>query len=406
MIERVAPDRRLRICVLGDLDGVHTQGWLAYFVQRGHDVHGISYYVPARPPEGVRVHALRAAAGGGSPPGRAARPGLTVRIAQSLPIGIQRLVNLLRYRRAGLRRVVEEIAPDVLHAHYLVEHGLYGTAAGFRPYVLSAWGSDVLVEPQRSRLNRALARFALRRATLATANNRYMLREMVLKLGIERAYAQHVVLGVSREFLDGAPPSVNAQPPDAGRAPVVISTRSLDTSLYNIDVILRAMARVRERVANARLVVVGEGRLRPQLEALAQRLGLGDNVTFVGFVSQNALRQALAGAEVFVSVPSSDGTSVALLQAMGVGAFPIVSDLPSQQELVEDGVRGFRVPVRDDAALGEAILRALDDHALRSAAVERNRVFVEDYGVTETNMARMEAWYYRLAGRADEVGEA
>ena len=402
MIEPVAPDRRLRICVAGDLDGVHTQSWLSYFVRRGHDVHGISYYAPARPPEGVRVHALRPASGGGSFPGRT-RPGGSARLARGLPIGVQRLANLVRYRRAGLRRAVEQIAPEVLHAHFLVEHGLYATAAGFAPYVVSAWGSDVLVDAAHSRLNRAIARFVLRRASLATANNRYMLREMVLKLGTARAYAQHIVLGVTRDFLDGARPSVNAQPRDATRAPTLISTRSLDTPLYNIDVVLHAMARVRERLPAARLVVVGEGRLRPQLELLVGRLGLGDSVRFAGYLSQEELRDALVDAEAFVSVPSSDATSVALLQAMGVGCFPIVSDLPSQEELVEQGVQGLRVLVGDEVALAEAIARALEDGELRRAAVERNRVFVEEYGVLETNMARMEAWYYRLAGRAGEV---
>jgi glycosyltransferase involved in cell wall biosynthesis len=107
-------------------------------------------------------------------------------------------------------------------------------------------------------------------------------------------------------------------------------------------------------------------------------------------------------AHVFVSVPSSDATSVALLQAMAVGCFPIVSDLASQQELVEQGTQGLRVPVRDDRALADAIVRALEDAELRRAALERNRAFVEEYGVLETNMARMEAWYYRLAGRTEE----
>lgn len=403
MIEPVAPDRRLRICVVADLDGIHTQSWLRYFVRRGHDVHVISYGTPARPPEGVQVRALRPAYGGGAPRGRGARPGPSVRAARALPIGVQRLLNLLRYRRAGLRRVVEEIAPDVLHAHYLVEHALYATSANFRPYVVSAWGSDVLVDSARSALSRALARFVLSRADLATANNRHMLREMVLKLGIDRGRVQHIVLGVERAFLDGAGPSVNVRPAESGRLSTVISTRSLDTPLYNVDVILRAMASVRQRVPSARLVVAGDGRLRPQLEALARRLGLGESVRFVGLLSQESLRDALSGAEVFVSVPSSDATSVALLQAMGVGCFPIVSDLPSQHELVEDGVQGLRVPVSDDVALAGAIVRALEDGELRRAAVERNRAFVEEYGLLETNMARMEAWYYRLAGRAAEA---
>ena len=401
-IEPVPPERRLRLCVVGDLDGVHTQSWLRYFVERGHEMHAVSYYPPARPPEGVRVHALRAARTGGRPR-TGARPGLPVRLGQRLPLGLQRLTNLLRYRQAGLRRVVEEVAPDVLHGHYLVEHGLYATVAAFRPYVVSAWGSDVLMEAAGSPLNRAIARFVLRRADLATANNRYLAREMVLKLGIERGSVQHIVLGASRFFLERLGGSINARPPEPGRPPTVISTRSLDSPLYNVDVIVRAMARVRERLPAARLVVAGEGRLRPQLEALVGRLGLADAVRFVGLLPQEAFRDALAEAELFVSVPSSDATSVALLQAMAVGCFPIVSDLPSQQELVEHGVGGLRVPVRDAEALADAIVRALEDRELRRAAVERNRRLVEEYGLLETNMAKMEAWYYRLAGRPGEA---
>ena len=327
---------------------------------------------------------------------------MTARLGRALPINLQRLVNLVRYRRAGLAATVHEIAPDVLHAHYLVEHAFYATSANFHPYVVSAWGSDVLVEFAQSRLARALARFAVGRADLATANNRNMVREMVLKLGIERAYVQHIVLGVSNDFLDAAGVSVNVRPKNDG-ALTVLSTRSLDKPLYNIEIILRAMARVRDWLPAARLVIAGDGRLRRQLERLARELQLGDAVRFAGSLSEGELCDAMTNAEVFVSVPSSDGTSVALLQAMGVGCFPIVSDLASQQELIENGVQGIRVPARDEQALADAIVRALEDAELRRTAAERNRAFVEDYGVTEKNMARMEAWYYRLAGRVGDL---
>lgn len=394
-VQPVPTERRLRLCVLGDLDGAHTQSWLQYFVQRGHEVHGVSYYPPSKPPGGVRVHVL-------APQSRAAG-GAAVRAGRRLPPSVQRLLSLLRYRRAGLKRVVQELAPDVFHAHYLVEHGLYGTAANYRPYIVSAWGSDVLVEAAKSRASRSIARFVLRRADLATANNRHMAREMVLKLGADRGFLQHIVLGVERGFLDQREASVNSRAQNEGHTPTVISTRSLEGPLYNVDVVVRAMARVRERSPRARLVVAGEGRLRPETEALAQRLGLADAVQFTGLLPRDAFRTALADAEVYVSVPSSDGTSVALLQAMAVGCFPVVTDLPSQRELVEQGVRGLRVTPRDDAALAEAIVRALEDRELRRSALERNRSFVEEYGLLETNMARMESWYYRLAGRAGEA---
>ena len=278
-------------------------------------------------------------------------------------------------------------------------HGFYATSANVRPYVVSAWGSDVLVDAAHSIINRAIARFTLRHASLATANNRYMARQMVLRLGIDRAAVQHIVLGVPREYL-----ASTARPSGANdSAPTIISSRSLDSPLYNVDALIQAMKIVHQRSPSANLVIAGEGRLRPQLESLAGSLELQDTVRFVGQLSQDALRQAFVDANIFVSIPSSDGTSVAVLQAMAVGAFPIVSDIPSQEELVEQGTTGLRVSPQDPQAIAEAIVHAIEDPELRRTAAERNRSFVEDYGVLETNMARMEAWYYRLAGRTGDM---
>jgi len=65
-VERVASADRLRIAVLGDFDGVHTRSWLRWFIDRGHDVHAISFYPPAAPLDGVTLHVLkpRASLGG------------------------------------------------------------------------------------------------------------------------------------------------------------------------------------------------------------------------------------------------------------------------------------------------------------------------------------------------------
>ena len=66
-----------------------------------------------------------------------------------------------RYRASGLRGVLRSIAPDIFHAHFVVEHGFYGALASVHPFVVSAWGSDVLVEPQRDPLSKLIARWTL-----------------------------------------------------------------------------------------------------------------------------------------------------------------------------------------------------------------------------------------------------
>ncbi|MDE3094860.1 MAG: glycosyltransferase [Chloroflexota bacterium] len=376
--------------MLGDFDGVHTRAWLRSSVDRGHDVHAISFYEPAEPLDGVTVHVLRPGPRGAY----AARPagGASPMLAR-VPRGLLRLAQALRYRRAGLARVVRAIAPDVLHAHFLVEHGFYGAAAGFHPYVVTCWGSDVLVEPERDPLSRAIAKWTIRRADLLTSNNGYM-AERLVALGAPRERVELVTLGADRFFMEEVGRSVNVRPPEPSRTPCVLSTRAHEP-LYNVDEIIAAFARVRAAAPGARLVVAHGGSQTAELRRAAAALGAA--VEFAGFLDRASFRDALHAADVFVSVPSSDGTSVALLQAMAAGCFPIVSDLPTQRELVEDGVNGLRVPLHRQDLLAGRIERALRDSGLRRRAVELNRRIVEERGLNEREMAKMDALYRRLA---------
>ncbi len=387
----VPPEQRLRIAVLADFDGPHARSWLRWFVERGHDVHAISYYAPREPIDGVTVHALRPSAHGASAGGGASG---AASLAGRLPRGLVRVAQALRYRRAGLARTVRAIAPDVLHAHYVVEHGFYGALTGFHPYVVTAWGSDILVEPGRDPLTKLIARWTLRRADAATSNNRYMAERMAA-LGAPRDRISVITLGADRSFLDRHDASVNVGAAEPGRAPVVLSTRAHEP-LYNVADVIAAYARVARARPDAKLVVAHGGSLTQDLQRRAAEAG--GRVEFIGFVTPVALRDAMTEAEVFVSVPSSDGTSVALLQAMAAGCFPVVSDLPTQRELVEDGVTGFRVPPHRPDLLAERIVRALAEADLRRAAAARNRALVEDRGLNEHEMAKMEAVYRQLVG--------
>jgi len=393
---------RLRICVVGDLDGVHTHRWVRWFVERGHDVRGVSYYWPRRPPPGVTVHAL---AGGDAPPAGAGGTGWTGwrpaarRLAEVVSPSLWRLVNALRYQRSGLGRTIDGVEPDVVHAHYVVEHGFYAALAGRHPLVVTAWGSDVLLAPRGSLPAQAIVRYTVRRADLVTSNNEYMGRRLV-ELGAPAERLALIVLGAESFFLDAPEASVNQRPAEEA-PPTVISLRSLDSRLYNVDLILRAIAIARRRIPNARLLVAGEGRLRPRLERLAGRLGLEGSVSFLGYLGREALRDTLASAHVCVSAPRSDATAVSTLEAMAAGCFPIVSDLPSQEELVRQGENGFRVPVGDPAALAERIVEAIERPDLRRRALELNRELVKQRGLLEEYMARMEELYCRLSRRRE-----
>ena len=382
--------RPLRIAVLGDLDSIHTQRWLRALAGRGHEMHAISYYRPATELTGVTTHVLSEAAP--TLPKEKASPPFSVR--SLLPASLLRPVHLIRYQRAGLSAAVEKIAPDVLHAHYLVEYGFYATAARFRPLVVSAWGSDVYKSHDAA--SNAVVRLTLQRASLVTASDPAML-EAVRKLAPRRTRLELARIGALEDlFFDEQPVSVNLAPGET--PPTVISTRAHEP-LYGIDTVLRAFARVRNHVPAALLKIAHDGSRRRDLERLAKELSLGSSVQFIGRLSPQEMRDALSGAHVYVSVPFSDSMSASTMEAMARGCFPVVSDLPSQDGFIEHGVSGLRVTTGDFETLATDLQRALVDPELRRKAALINRAKVETEGRLSIQVDRLEAAFYELVER-------
>lgn len=129
--------------------------------------------------------------------------------------------------------------------------------------------------------------------------------------------------------------------------------------------LLRAWPEVRARVAGARLIVVGDGRPLPGYRQWAMRQGYTD-IVFAGFVSREAMPRYYQSCDVFCA-PSTGQESfgIVLLEAMAAGK-PIVTTLiPGYREVVEEGVQGVLVPPKDPAALADALVRVLNDEALR-----------------------------------------
>lgn len=386
----------IKLCMIGNPDSVHVQRWARHFSQRGFDVSLLSLYQPRTEfGDNPKAHYLRSRGPG---PRRA---GARSTAAMGRFPGILRLVTAARLRAAGFYRELKRIDPDVLHAHYVSDYGFLAAVSGRHPMVVSAWGSDLLVDPKLSVITRQLVRWVLARADLVTYNAD-RLGEEALAMGTPSHRLLQVVLGVGPEMLDALRTRMVA-PEDRG--PIILSQRSLERSLYNIDVVIQAMPEVLRRVPTAKLMVGGKGTLSEQLLGLARTLEVAGAVDFAGEATWPVgLAERLGKAAVYVSVPSSDGTSVTLLEAMAAGAYPVVSDLPANREWVgPEG--GTVVPVRQVGQLAEAIVSALENPALRKSAAKRNRELIDERGLWDVNMARMEKAYRSLVqidGAPDE----
>ena len=137
--------------------------------------------------------------------------------------------------------------------------------------------------------------------------------------------------------------------------------------MKRVDLIIRALARVN---AGWRLVIVGDGPLRPELEAIAAAEGVADRVTFTGPIDEAALVDLYAGAGAVVFPPFDEDYGYVTLEAF-LARKPVVTttDAGGPLEFVDDGVTGL-VAAPDADSLGEAMSRVAGDNGLAASLGE------------------------------------
>jgi glycosyltransferase involved in cell wall biosynthesis len=145
----------------------------------------------------------------------------------------------------------------------------------------------------------------------------------------------------------------------------------LQESRKGIDVLLRALAAVRARMPDARLLIVGDGPLHGPLARMAASLGIDDIIRFAGV--RRDIPGILAGSDAFVFPTRRDPLPTVLIEAMMAGLPVISSDVDGVPEIVERDCTGILVPPADVDALGGALVALAGDPPLRAAFGERGR---------------------------------
>jgi glycosyltransferase involved in cell wall biosynthesis len=164
-----------------------------------------------------------------------------------------------------------------------------------------------------------------------------------------------------------------------GGPPVILGVGEL-SERKDFATLVSAFARLRGR-RPCRLVILGEGRRRGELEELAARLGVAADVALPGFVANPY--PCMAHAAVFALASRWEGMPVVLIEALALGTPSVACDCPSgPREVLAGGAVGALVPVGDDAALADALAAQLDG----PTPPERSRAAVQGY--TDVGSAR------------------
>lgn len=363
----------MKIAMLSGANSIHTLRWANGLNTAGHEVHVISQHRPREPfAPGVQLHLF--------------------------PYG-----GILGYfiMASGVRRLLKNLRPDIVNAHYASGYATTARLVGYRPWLLSVWGSDVYDFPTKSPLHRALVRGNLRAADAVASTSHCMAR---VTHGLAPTLGQIAItpFGVDMDAYAGAVPMSRAQP---GRW-VVGTVKTMDDK-YGIDTLIQAFALLLaslrandpDMARQLYLRLVGDGPQMPALKQLAAQLGVADRIQFVGHVNHAQVPHELAQLDVYVALSRQESFGVAVIEA-GAAARPVVvSDAGGLPEVVLDGVTGLVVPRENPQAAADAIECLLCDADLRQRMGAAARRHVAQHYSWDACVETMLKVYERLVAR-------
>jgi glycosyltransferase involved in cell wall biosynthesis len=162
----------------------------------------------------------------------------------------------------------------------------------------------------------------------------------------------------------------------------------------DVPTLLHAFAAFVTSVSQARLLLVGDGECRDQIEGTAQSLGIVRLVRFAGW--QHDLRRVYGAMDVVALTSKNEGTPVAIIEALAAGRAVVATRVGGVPDVIQDGQTGLLVPPGDPIALAGALERMAREPALRARLAAAGRRSVADRFGRQRLVRDMDALYQRL----------
>lgn len=306
-------------------------------------------------------------------------------------------VLLVPWRVYQTKKAIKELHPDVLHTVWIPAAGLIGALSHFHPVLLMTLVSDVLIQPRKSISWRQITKFVLRSVDMINCDSGAVKKEIIAQGEFPQDKIVVFPWGVDLDVFHPDPELREKTRESLGwlNKKIVIMNRRF-APVYGVEYFLRALPEVAKEAPDTRVLLIGSGPLELSLWKIVKELGLENMVRFQGQVVNKVVPAYLNAADLYVSSPLSDGTSVALLEAMACGLPVVVTDIPSILEWVENGINGVVCPKRDPTSLAKAIITLLQNDQMATEMGGENLKIAKRRANWDESFKLLEEMYERL----------
>lgn len=285
-----------------------------------------------------------------------------------------------RYQ-AQFLRYVEDVKPDIVHALRIPFEGMLASVLLKEiPLIVSIWGNDLSLHAKTSKLMNLRTRDVLSRADGLMADAASDI-QLAKEAGLRKSIPSIVVPGSGGLDLEAVRAAENNSSIKKfgllEDAPLIINPRGFRPGSVHQDVFFQSVSLVLREIPEAHFICTGM-RGQPLAEKWLRRYGINASVSLLPFLPQDELWGLFSNADVYISLSSHDGMPNSFLEAVVCGCFPVVGNIPSLREWIDDGENGLLVEPRDAHAAADAVISVLRDKKLRERAGVINQRIAAD----------------------------
>jgi glycosyltransferase involved in cell wall biosynthesis len=296
----------------------------------------------------------------------------------------------VKYFASKIRRLIEDNNIDVVHAHNLY----YGYLASFLhkdiPVIFTPMGSDVIIHAQNNMLYKWMAKKAFLRANVVTGDSK-LVQSQGYKVGARRHNNFIIQNGVDTNIFYPHDTSIKEKYGVVCGELLLFSPRAI-TPNYNIDVIIESLALMRDKGLNAKCMFsfAFGGKYYDRLRRLVETLDLKDRVIWLGRLSYTEMADHYNGADIILSVPTSDSSPKSVYEAMFCRKPVVISNIQWASEILSssdciqvDPKNALQLlqavdAIRSDSTYGDSLAQSAYETACKNFGYHENMRQMEE----------------------------
>ena len=397
---------RGHVLIIADGRSPTALSWIKNVQSLDYKVSLISSFYCKKPEDVAHFHILpiafsRFSAGSGSPKEKDQQNCLKGFVKRFTPL-LQNFryilgpLSLLPFRTRYIQ-LVEEIAPDFVHALRIPFEGMLAsyTPEEF-PLLAAIWGNDLTLHAKGSWLMAKFTKRCLSRANGLTSDTERDIR-LARNLGLKQKAPVLTVPGSGGIDLNAIENSADFNnrfgiPKDSLW---IVNPRGLRPGSIHQDVFFKSIPQILSKHPNTSFICPNlKG--QPQAHAWVEQFNIKDKTFLLPKLPQSELWGLFKQSVLFISPSSHDGTPNTLLEAMACGCVPILGDIESLREWIDNGKNGLLVDPRDPNALSQAVINALNEPGFLEKAAQINKDLVKMRVSQKETLPKIDSFYARF----------